>query len=160
MPPLIGRAVLLDIARSLGQPVLPESFEISVAHIEACVASQEIDIVRGDVVLLRTGYSSYWPDSGRFLSMQPGIGSEAAKYLAERGVVAVGSDTATVEVLPPQPSGLPVHEILLVDAGIPLIECLNLEELSERHTYTFLFIAVPLRIKGATGSVLNPLAVL
>ena len=158
MPPLIGRAVLLDIARSLGQAVLPESLEISVVDIEACIVAQASNIVRGDIVLLRTGYSTYWSDSRRFLSMQPGIGLEAAKYLEARGVIAVGSDTATVEVLPSP--GLPVHEHLLVEAGIPLIECLDLEEVSERRVHSFLFIAAPLKIKGATGSVINPLAIL
>ena len=158
MPPLMGRAVLLDIARSLGQAVLPESFEISVVDIDACMAAQESNVVKGDIVLLRTGYSTYWRDSRRFLSMQPGIGLEAAKYLEARGVIAVGSDTATVEVLPS--TGLPVHEHLLVEAGMPLIECLDLEEVSERRAFSFLFIAVPLKIKGATGSVLNPLAIL
>jgi kynurenine formamidase len=158
MPAVIGRAVLIDIARSLGHAVLPGSFEISVVDIEACMAAQASNIVSGDIVLLRTGYATYWPDSRRFLSMQPGIGLEAAKYLEARGVVAVGSDTATVEVLPTP--DLPVHEHLLVEAGIPLIECLDLEEVSERRAYSFLFIAAPLKIKGATGSVINPLAIL
>lgn len=158
MPALIGRAVVLDVALSLGHAVLPGSFEISVVDIEACAAAQASKIVSGDIVLLRTGYSAYWSDSQRFLSVQPGIGLEAAKYLEAIGVIAVGSDTATVEVLPSP--GLPVHEHLLVEAGIPLIECLDLEEVSARRAYSFLFIAAPLKIKGATGSVINPLAIL
>lgn len=158
MPPIMARAVLLDVAGSLGQQVLPEAFEISVDHIRACLAGQGCGLGSGDVVLLRTGYSTYWPDSARFLSMQPGIGLEAARYLARLGVIAVGSDTATVEVLPSR--ALEVHEHLLVEAGVPLIECLDLEEVSRRRSYSFLFIAVPLKIRDATGSVLNPLAIL
>lgn len=157
MPPIIGRGLLLDVAALLGVPSLEEGFEIGVDLLRRCEEARGSEVEEGDVVLLRTGYARHWRDKRRFLGQQPGIGLAGASYLADRGAVAIGSDTATVEVLP---SELPVHEYLLVDAGVPLIECLELETLSALCRSPFVFIGLPLKIRGATGSVLNPIAVL
>lgn len=158
MPPIVGRGLLLDVPECLGLPLLPQSFEVTVDHLEACLAREGARLAKGDIVIFRTGYAKHWPDSDSFLRNQPGIGLLAAEYLASHGVVVVGSDTATVEVLPSP--NLAVHEYLLVDVGIPMFECLNLEELSHRGHYVFVFVAAPLKIRGATGSVVNPLAIL
>jgi kynurenine formamidase len=54
---------------------------------------------------------------------------------------------------------MPVHVQLLVENGIHIIECLNLEQLAAERRYTFLFVATPLKIRGGTGSPIRPLAI-
>jgi kynurenine formamidase len=85
----------------------------------------------------------------------------AARWLAERGVAAVGADNFAVEHIPfPPEKVFPVHQCLIRDFGIPLIEGLVLAPLAEAGASSFLFMAAPLPIRGATGSPLAPLAVL
>jgi kynurenine formamidase len=88
----------------------------------------------------------------------------AARWLLQRGVVATGTDTETYEVQPapdPGPTGnpQPVHTLLLIDNGIHIMESLDLEALARDRVYEFLFVALPLKIRGATGSMVDPLAI-
>jgi kynurenine formamidase len=127
-------------------------------------ASQQIEIERWDVVLVRTGYMSLWPDSEKMARHRtPGPDLSAAAWLAERGVVATGSDTETFEVQPAPDLGhpanpQPVHTHLLIERGIYLMESLDLEQLAADRVYEFCFVALPLKIRGATGSMIDPLA--
>jgi kynurenine formamidase len=151
--PILRRGVLLDIA---GATILPEDFEITPAHLEA---AQTVEIRPGDVVLLRTGWATYWNDPRKFISgvRGPGPALAGARWLSDHGVFAAGSDTLAFEKVP-APS-MPVHVHFLVDRGIHIMECLNLEGLAAARVYEFLFIAAPLKIRGATGSPIRPLAV-
>ena len=114
---------------------------------------------RGDVVLLRTGWAVYFGDPAKFISevRGPGPAIAGARWLSDKGVFAAGSDTVAFEKVP-DPS-MPVHVHLLVESGIHIIECLNLEELAAARQYVFTFIAAPLKIVGATGAPVRPLAV-
>jgi kynurenine formamidase len=76
--------------------------------------------------------------------------------LSERGVFAAGSDTVAFERVPT--ATMPVHVHLLVESGIHIIEALNLEELAREKVYEFVFVAAPMKIRGATGSPIRPLA--
>jgi kynurenine formamidase len=100
-------------------------------------------------------------DNARFLDNAPGIGLPAAQFLVEREVVLVGSDAWGVEVFPnPDPSlAAPVHQLLLAKNGIYLFENLATEELARDRAYEFAFVFAPLRLKGATGSPGNPVAI-
>jgi kynurenine formamidase len=157
VPPILRRGVLLDIA-ALEGGVLPDDFEITPAHLDAAVRAQGIELQPGDVVLLRTGWAVYWRDPAKFISevRGPGPGLAGAQWLSTRGVFAAGSDTVAFEKVP-APS-MPVHVHLLVDSGIHIVECLNLEELATAHAWEFAFIAAPLKIEGATGAPVRPLA--
>jgi kynurenine formamidase len=152
--PIFRRGVLLDIA---GATILPEDFEIAPAHLDA--ATKNVEIRPGDVVLLRTGWATYWNDPRRFISgvRGPGPALAGARWLSDRGIFAAGSDTLAFEKVPAP--GMPVHVHLLVEAGIHIMECLNLEELSAARVYEFLFVAAPLKIRGATGAPIRPIAV-
>jgi kynurenine formamidase len=82
----------------------------------------------------------------------------------ECGVVATGSDTETYEVQPaPDPGDpanpQPVHTHLLIEHGVYIMESLDLEQLAHDGVYEFLFVALPLKIRGATGSMIDPVAV-
>jgi kynurenine formamidase len=156
--PLLRRGVLLDIAGLEGAEALAGDFEISTAHLDAAVAAQAVEIRAGDVVLLRTGWGRYWNDAARFISQvrSPGPALAGARWLSERRVFAAGSDTAPFEKMPSAEQ--PVHVHLLVESGIHIIECLNLEELAGARVYEFLFVGIPLKIRGATASPIRPIA--
>jgi kynurenine formamidase len=107
---------------------------------------------------------SLWPDTEKMARHRtPGPDLSAAAWLAERGVVATGSDTETFEVQPAPDLGhpanpQPVHTHLLIERGIYLMESLDLEQLAANRVYEFCFVALPLKIRGATGSMIDPLA--
>ena len=89
----------------------------------------------------------------------PGIFAEVAEWLVSRKVALVGADSCCIEVRP-RPSAENVHLILLLTEGIPLLENLELRELAAADAYEFLFLTLPERIKGATGSPVRPIAIL
>ena len=156
IPPIYRRGVLLDLA--VDGP-LPADFEIRAKHLEDAAARQNIEVRAGDVVLLRTGWAVYFGDPAKFISEVhgPGPAIDGARWLSSHAVFAAGSDTVAFEKVP-DPS-MPVHVHLLVESGIHIIECLNLEELAAARQYEFTFIAAPLKIVGATGAPVRPLAV-
>ena len=166
MPPFFTRGVLLDAAGQRGVGCLPRGAPVDAAELEAIAAREGVEVRAGDVVLIRTGYMSLWPDADAMAAHKtPGPDLSAARWLLERGVVATGTDTETYEVQPapdPGPTGnpQPVHTLLLIDNGIYLMESLDLEELARQRVYEFLFVALPLKIRGATASMVDPVAVI
>lgn len=163
--PLLARGVLLDVPRSLGRETLEPAHAITQRELQETAQREGIEVAAGDVVLVRTG----WP-VGRYSnavsyvggeSGVPGPTLEAAKWLAAFGIRATGSDTVAYEWLAPGAghSLLPVHAHLLYDHGIHILEVLDLEGLATDAVYEFLFIAIPLKLVGATGSPIRPLAV-
>lgn len=166
LPPFIRRGVLLDVPGLLGVDALPAHRPITAKELQETAARQDTEVRDGDVVLVRTGYLGAWPDLEKMaghVTAGPDLG--AASWLLERGVVATGSDTETYEVQPAPDPGVPanpqpVHSLLLIEHGIYLFEGIYLEELALDAVYEFLFIALPTKIKGATGSMLDPIAVI
>jgi kynurenine formamidase len=156
MGPIIGRGVLLDMVKFSGR-ALARGEAITRAMLE----DAGIQLQKGDVVLIRTGWLETMLSSPDYYDGEPGIDVAAARWLAERGVAAVGADNFAVEPVPfPPEKVFPVHQCLIRDFGIPLIEGLVLAPLAEAEASSFLFMAAPLPIRGATGSPLVPLAVL
>ncbi len=125
-------AVVLDVAAAKGVECLKPAEEISVPDLERALSHSASEIRAGDAVLIRTGWSSYWSDAETFIGRRggmPGPGETAARWLVSRGVSLVGSDTPGFECLPTP--GSSVHAIMLVDAGIHIMENLNLEEIAQ-----------------------------
>lgn len=159
---LVTRGVLIDVAALKGQAMLAGGYEITRADIEGALKRQNVTIRSGDVVLFHTGWGSLWiKDNAKFTANAPGIGLGAAKYLVEREIVVAGADTWSVEVVPnPDPAlAFPVHQEFIARNGIYIFENLVTEELARDSAYEFAFIFAPLRLKGATGSPGNPLAI-
>jgi kynurenine formamidase len=154
--PIVRRGVLLDVAGLEGGEALAEDFVVTPEHLEA--ASRGVEIRAGDVVLIRTGWARWWHEPRRFMNelRLPGPKRAGAEWLSARGIFAAGSDTAAFE-FSPSPA-MEVHIHLLVERGIHIIECLNLEHLAAEGVREFLFIAAPLKIRGATGSPIRPFA--
>jgi kynurenine formamidase len=166
LPPFFTRGVLLDAAGHRGVECLPAGSAIDAAELEAICTAQGVSVEPWDVVVIRTGYMGLWPDAERMAAHRsPGPDISAARWLLERQVVATGTDTETYEVQPapdPGPTGnpQPVHTLLLIDNGIYLMESLDLETVAHERVYEFLFVALPLKIRGATGSMVDPVAVI
>jgi kynurenine formamidase len=161
IPPVIARGVMVDVPAYLGCARLPRSYPITAADIEGALNRQGVGLRTNDVVLVRTGYMGLWPDDGCKEHHGAGINLEAAVFLADSGAVIVGADTESLEVVPSIVPGNPhpVHIELLNKRGIHIMEMVFLEELSRDRIYEFLFIISPLKIRGATASLVRPVAV-
>ena len=164
LPPFAGRGVLLDAAAHLGLDCCPGGYEISVSDLEAAAEAQGTPVGPGDAVLIRTGWGRFADDPDRYLGRDsgvPGVGEEGARWLADRGARLVGSDTVAFEAIPPGAGHalLPAHRVLLVEAGVNIVEALELEELSRSGCFEFLFVLGHLNVHGATGAPARPLAI-
>lgn len=160
-PPIVTRGLLLDIVKHRGAP-LEKGACISADELAACAKASGLDIHEGDAVLIRTGWlETHGGDGKEYFSGEPGIDVEAGVWLATAGVAIIGADNFAVEAIPfPAGTVAPVHQRLIRDFGIPLVENLALVELAEAGAREFLLILAPLPIVGATGSPLCPIAVL
>lgn len=158
--PIATRGVLLDLTgRKDGvEPGHPFSAEDLVRAAERA----GVEVGEGDAVLLHTGWmAEAGLDADRYFSGEPGIEVSAARWLAEAGVAVVGADNYAVEVQPSEPgTGFPVHQLLIRDWGVPLIENLVLAELVATGRTTFFFVAAPIPLVGGTAGPVNPIAVL
>lgn len=160
--PIVSRGVLIDVAGYKGVSQLEAGYEITAADLRGALERQGTEIEEGDAVLIHTGWGSNWTtDSAKYYGAGPGIGLEAAQFLIDEEIVMVGSDNAGVEVVPnPDPSLVfPVHQLLLTQNGIYLLESIITEELARDRAYEFAFVFAPLRLKGASGSPGNPIAI-
>ncbi len=159
---LITRGVLIDVAALRGVEMLGDRYEITAQDLQDALKRQNLTLETGDAIIINTGFGRLWgQDNVRYFRTQPGLGIGAAEWLARRNPMIVGSDTCCVEVNPnPDPDlSSPVHQILLVANGIYLVESLKLDELVEKRIHEFAFIVEPLKLRGATGSSVAPVAV-
>jgi kynurenine formamidase len=162
-PPIVARGVLIDVAKSKNVMHLPASYAITVADLQDALRKQGTTLRPGDVVLTRTGLMTLWPDQAKYrLADQAGLSLEAAQWLAEgQQAMLLGADNFGVESFPSKhpENFVPVHTYLLAERGVSLLEALWLEDLAKDQVYEFLFIASPLKMRGATASPLRPLAI-
>jgi kynurenine formamidase len=161
VPPLLTRGVLLDVAGWKGQARLPPKYGITADDLRACQAAQGIAVGRGDVLLVRTGYAAIWDDEAAYLQAA-GVAKSGTLWAAEQGVAAVGADNMAWDAPdqrdPDTGVTLFAHVYLLPQKGIYIIENLNLEALARDRCYGFAFVGIPLKLNGATGSPIRPLA--
>ncbi|MBS4178802.1 cyclase family protein [Lederbergia citrea] len=160
--PIFGRGVLLDVPKYLGMEILPKNYGIDSKLLKNTAESQGIEVKKGDTVLIRTGYMKTWPDPKSQEYFGSGINLDAAKWLSEVGVVNVGGDNESLEQDPTEDPNNPhpVHTFFLIEKGIHIMEYVEMESLSKDNIYEFLFISAPLTVRNATGSMINPLAII
>ena len=159
---LMTRGVLIDVAALKGVDMLPDTYEITVDDLQQALDRQGVSLEPGDAVLIHTGWGVLWETDGeRFMASNPGIGVAAAEWLIERDPMILGADNQPVEVSPnPDPNlSLPIHQLALVVHGIHLVERMKLDELAAASVYEFAFVVQPLKLQGATGSTVVPVAV-
>jgi kynurenine formamidase len=160
IPPIIARGVLLDIASLKDHLCLEPSYSITVRDCEEALERSGLSLGDGDVALVRTGRMAFWPDGSKVLGNPPGVSLDAARWLTAQGIIAVAADQECVEVGPSEheDNWLPGHCHFLAEAGVPMIELVNLEELARDKVYEMCFIAASIRLRGASGAPLRPLA--
>jgi len=161
-PPIVARGVLIDVATFKHMDALPGHYAVGSAELQQTLAWEKVEIRPGDVVLVRTGTGRFWGETGTDHESiaghdTAGINIESARWLVEQcGVILLGSDTSTVEVVPYEES---VHVYALVKQGVPLGELHYLERLSQEKVYEFAYIATTNKIKGAAAGVaMRPIA--
>ncbi|WP_262693548.1 cyclase family protein [Kordiimonas aquimaris] len=162
IPPIVTRGVLLDMAKHFGQSVLKEGTVFNNKEIKAAAEAQGIVIKRGDVVLFHTGWLSIMEDDPeRFKTVGPGLGVEGAQYLADLGVVAVGADSPSVEVVPAENGSMafPVHAVLIPKNGVYILENMNTGPLAADDAHEFMFVLGQPKFEGSVQAVINPIAI-
>jgi kynurenine formamidase len=157
MAPIVARGVLLDVAAD-GR--LEPDYAITPEDLERAAKAE---LKPGDVALVRTGFGALWAKPDQYLKAA-GVGAAGCRWLVDRKVSAVGADNMAFDPLtgerdPELNATLPGHVLFLVRAGVPIIENLNLEELAAARVYEFLFVCLPLKMRGATGSPVRPIAI-
>jgi kynurenine formamidase len=159
-PPLLARGILLDIPALLGVDALPPSYGIGPEDLAGCLRHQQTELRPGDVVLVRTGRMQSWPEPGAYLSDGPGLNRDGARFLAEAGAITIGSDTAGFEQTPSadDENWQVVHTYLLAEAGVPMIEVVDCEALAEEGLFEFAFFGACIKLRGATGAPIRPIA--
>ena len=162
-PPIVARGVLIDVAKSKNVAHLPTSYAITPADLQEALRKQGTTLRPGDVVLTRTGLMTLWPDVAKYrLADQAGLSLEAAQWLVEgQKAMLLGADNFGVENFPSKDpeNFVPVHTYLQAEQGVSLLEALWLEDLAKDQVYEFLFIASPLKMRGATASPIRPIAI-
>jgi len=162
IPPMVGRGVMIDIAKQMGVDSLQAGQPITSDDIKAAMKSQGVTVGEGDVVLLHTGYTdatlkqnpSLWAGS------IPGITNEASVFLAGLKPMAVGADTWGLGAVPPR-AGDKIfydHVVLLKQHGIYILETMNTGRLSDEGVHEFMFVLGQARLKGAVQMIINPVA--
>ena len=160
VPPIVTRGVLLDVAAFKGVERLGDHYEITPDDIKGTIAHQDTRLAVGDAVLVHTGkMSQYAVDNEAFLAGQPGVGLEAALWLYDRGMAVLGSDTTGTEPQPVTDWEHTVHVAMLMERGVHLIEWMSLGPLAQARAYEFMFVCLPLKLRGASGSWVRPAAI-
>ena len=163
IPPFITRGVLLDIAGLVGNEILPTGFQIDIDLLESAAKRQKLELRPGDAVLLHTGWADLWErDPVSYAAGEPGIVVEAAKWLIERRPSLVGADNWAFEVVPAVDPERPfvAHQHLIAESGVYILENITTRTLRDSGVSEFLFVMTPLLIRGATGSMVRPAAVI
>jgi kynurenine formamidase len=159
--PIVTRGVLFDFVRHSGA-ALAAGVAITAADLAGLATVSGIALSGGDAVLIRTGWiDGMHGNPSAYFQAEPGIDEGGALWLAEQGVSLVGADNFAIEAIPFATGKVfPVHQRLIRDFGVPLLEGLLLAELASAGACEFLFVATPLPIVGGTGSPVCPVAII
>ena len=166
---MVGRGVLLDVARYKGLESLEDGYGISNDELDATAKAQSVDIRRGDFVIIRTGQLERCLKAGKWGGYAggnaPGVRFENCYWCQQHEIAAICSDTWGVEVRPNETTEVqqPWHWVVIPVMGLTMGEMFYVKELSEDcaadRVYEFFFSGPPLVITGGTGSPINPLAI-
>jgi kynurenine formamidase len=161
VPPMVTRGVVLDMVAHYGQPIVSAGTEFSVADLKAVLKKEGVTLRQGDVVLFNTGWLELiGKDDKKFLEVEPGIGMEAAEWLAAQGIVAFGGDTWATEIYPAKDGQeFPVNQFMLAKKGIYNLELIDSRALVRDRAFEFMFVLGQPLYKGSTQVNVNPVAI-
>jgi kynurenine formamidase len=162
IPPLIGRGVMIDMAKHFGASTLAAGKAFGSADIKAAASAQGVEVRQGDVVLFHTGWTDgkLESDPKAWVSGEPGLSNEGMAYMASLNPMAVGADTWGVDVVPPVKGDKVFygHVVLLKNNGIYILETMNTGRLAKEGVHEFMFVLGQARIKGTVQMIINPVA--
>jgi kynurenine formamidase len=164
---VVGRGVLLDIPRLHGRPWLEPGEAVTGEDLRAAAEAQQVHVGQGDLLFVRVGHFRRRQELGPWEVAQAraGLHPTALEFVADRGVAVLGSDSNN-DVAPSRAEGVdfPVHVLAVNALGVHLLDYLQFEDLvgmcKQEQRWTFLVVIAPLRLPGATGSPVNPIAIL
>jgi kynurenine formamidase len=162
VPPLFSRGVLLNIAALYGVPVLDADQAVTAADLTAAESAAGLRVQPGDILLLHTGWSTYWDGDGqRYAASEPGIDLSGARWCVDRRVTVIGADNWAVEQAPANPvaEAFPVHQETITRNGVYLLENVRTEEIAADGVTEFCCVIAPVRLRGASGSMVGPVAI-
>jgi kynurenine formamidase len=166
---LAGRAVLLDAGRVLGRDgELPDGFAITPGYLETIIATHDVSIGRGDIVLIRTGQLARvrregW--GGYAGGPAPGLSFTCAPWLHRTEIAAIATDTWGFEGRPNELEHAfqPLHQVVIPHIGLYIGEMWDTESLAADCAadgrYEFWLTAAPIPVTGAVGAPVSPIAV-
>ena len=157
---LMTRGVLIDVAAFKGVEILPESYAITPEDLQQALAREKLTLQPGDAVVIHTGWGRLiGKDNVRYGRTSPGLGVAAGEWLVRQDPMLIGADNCCIEPRTSEPSLNHIHSMMLIQYGIHLLENLTLEGLAAARAYEFAFLVQPLKLKGATGSTVVPVAI-
>lgn len=176
---MVTRGVLLDVARFKGVEHLDSGYIITAEDLEQTAAQQGVEVKPGDCLMIRTGWINVllewkWPGRDPYTDGEPGLGLSAAKWVKDKQIACLATDSLAVEAMPFDPEALkvistegrkafPIHVELIVNQGMIIGEIFYFEDLAtdsaEDGVYEFMFVSPPLRVTGGVGSPINPQAI-
>ncbi len=164
---IVGRGVLLDLPRLRGVPWLEPGEHVGAAELAAAERAQGVRVGAGDILLVRVGHRRRRTELGPWDAAvtRAGLHPSAMEFLAERGVTALGGD-GNNDAAPSTTEGVayPVHVLAVHAMGLHLLDYLQFEDLAAACAaagrWSFLCVVAPLRLPGATGSPVNPIAIM
>jgi kynurenine formamidase len=171
---VVTRGVLMDVPRALGVEALPPGFAVGADELDLCARQAGVTPEPGDLLMVRTGYGGarrsrgpvgtpYDAPGSPDAPHLPGVGVAALPWLRQNDVAIVGTDTGTDARPAPYSFNAPVHAVALCAMGMWVIDNLDLEDVSEACARygrgAFLVTVAPIKLKNATGSPVNPIAV-
>ncbi|MGM0584626.1 MAG: cyclase family protein [Pseudomonadota bacterium] len=162
IPPLVARAVIVDMAAHAGKEHLDAGESFGSEEIKAAMEDQGVTVNEGDIVLFHTGWTENMLDSDpeAWVSGEPGLSNEGAEYMASLNPMAVGADTWGLDAVPAKEGDGTFygHVILLKQNGIYILETMNTGPVLEDGVNEFMFVLGQPRIRGTVQAMINPVA--
>ena len=162
VPPLVGRGVLINMAKHHGVSSMSGGQGITREDIKKAIKKQNIELKKGDIILFHTG----WTDEKLKSSPEewgasiPGITNDAAVFLSEFRPMAVGADTCGLGAVPPIEGDKVYydHVTLIKENGIYILETMDTGRLAKENVTEFMFVLGQPKLKGAVQMIINPVA--
>jgi kynurenine formamidase len=163
---IVGRGVLLDIPRLRGVSWLDPGDLVTAEDLAQAAEAQQVTVGPGDLLFVRVGHRRRRRELGPWdaAAARAGLHPEALEFVAEREVAVLGSDSNS-DVSPSAAEGVshPVHVLAINALGLHLLDYLQLEDLvplcEQAGHWSFFCVIAPLRVRRATGSPVNPIAI-
>jgi kynurenine formamidase len=167
---VVGRGILLDIARWRGKNSLDKGETFTHEDLMACAEAQGTEIQKRDILIIRTNFLQLFHDQGDAFYEgfnEPGLvySPELVRWFQDMEIPNLATDTIANEVTTDPNNGvaLPLHCALMRNLGVALTEICDLEKLAascaDDGQYTFFYAAAPLKVSLAAGSPVNPLVI-